>query len=158
MGQRALVAVSSLRARAGTLAAAQFRGAAGELLADALDKLEGRLRRPASALRSSERMREVLERDRALAFAGHAAAMAIPPASSSAQSITGPAPVATREDSTPRAPRDVVCHEPIRTRTFARLLAAQGHLERALSIYDYLIHQHPGDAVLRDEVATLRGP
>lgn len=46
--------------------------------------------------------------------------------------------------------------EPIQTRTMARLLANQGHSERALAIYDLLVSESPEDADLkaeRDELA-----
>src|SRR5687768_13660894 len=77
-----LLAVSSLRSRARTLASSQLRGAAEELLKGALGKLEEHVRGPAGRVRSSERMREVLERDRALAFAAQPASAAVSPAMS----------------------------------------------------------------------------
>ena len=46
--------------------------------------------------------------------------------------------------------------EPIRTRTMARLLAAQGHRGRALSIYDDLLAKNGADASLREEAEALR--
>ena len=44
----------------------------------------------------------------------------------------------------------------ILTRTMAKLLAVQGHRQRALSIYDYLLAQGSGDQGLRDEAERLR--
>ncbi len=46
--------------------------------------------------------------------------------------------------------------EPIRTRTMARLLAEQGYLARALTIYGALERAHPHDADLRAEVERTR--
>jgi hypothetical protein len=46
--------------------------------------------------------------------------------------------------------------EPIRTRSMAQLLAAQGHAERALAIYEELLAQDSGDAMLLREAAALR--
>lgn len=46
--------------------------------------------------------------------------------------------------------------EPIRTRSMARLLAGQGHRDRALAIYDALIAIDASDASLRDEADALR--
>ena len=159
MGRRAIVAVSSLRARAGSLASAQLREAAGDLVAEALGRLEGRLRAAGGAARSSERMREVLERDRALAHADQAASPLV--RSSEVQPGLAPAPSAVtsgaRGTKAEHAPGANPCDEPIRTRTFARLLSAQGHVERALAIYAYLLEQHPEDAALVAEEAALRG-
>lgn len=47
-------------------------------------------------------------------------------------------------------------NEPIRTRSMARLLAAQGHLERALEVYEALLREQPHDISLRHEAAALR--
>jgi len=46
--------------------------------------------------------------------------------------------------------------EPIRTVSMARLLASQGHRERALAIYEELIAQNSEDASLHDEAQALR--
>jgi len=160
MGQRAIVAVSSLRARAGSLASVQLREAAEGLVADALGRLEGRLRGAAGATRSVERMREVLERDRALAFANQAAAPLVRSSESPAQAEPTPAPlsapVGAHETGTGAAPEPDVCNEPIRTRTFAQLLATQGHVQRALAIYAYLLEKKPDDAALMAEATALR--
>jgi hypothetical protein len=50
----------------------------------------------------------------------------------------------------------IVCKEPIRTRTMAKLLASQGHRARALSIYDFLIAKSPHDEALTAEAEALR--
>jgi hypothetical protein len=46
--------------------------------------------------------------------------------------------------------------EPICTRSMARLLAGQGHRDRALAIYDVLLKQNATDAALRAEADALR--
>jgi hypothetical protein len=46
--------------------------------------------------------------------------------------------------------------EPIRTRSMARLLASQGHRDRALSIYSDLLAQNADDDSLRAEADALR--
>jgi hypothetical protein len=46
--------------------------------------------------------------------------------------------------------------EPIRTRTMARLLAAQGHRERALLIYEELLAQNSADRAIQDEADAVR--
>lgn len=46
--------------------------------------------------------------------------------------------------------------EPIRTRSMARLLAAQGHRERACAIYDELLKKIPTDAQLQSEAESVR--
>lgn len=48
-----------------------------------------------------------------------------------------------------------LCKEPIRTRTMAKLLAAQGHRERALSIYEHLLREDQ-DETLKAEANALR--
>lgn len=45
--------------------------------------------------------------------------------------------------------------EPIATRTMARILAAQGHRDRARAIYAQLMEHEPGDAALAAEAAAL---
>jgi hypothetical protein len=47
--------------------------------------------------------------------------------------------------------------EPIRTRSMARLLAAQGHRDRACAIYEELLKKVPTDAQLRSEAEAVRG-
>jgi hypothetical protein len=46
--------------------------------------------------------------------------------------------------------------EPIRTRTMARLLAAQGHRERALLIYEELLAQNGPDGAMHEEAEAVR--
>jgi hypothetical protein len=46
--------------------------------------------------------------------------------------------------------------EPIRTRSMARLLAAQGHRERACAIYEELLQKVPSDAQLRGEAEAVK--
>lgn len=73
------------------------------------------------------RLREVLDRDRALVAAGAPLRAPSEPPKSEATEVV---PTASKPSPT--------CNEPIRTRTMARLLASQGHKARALSIYDVL--------------------
>lgn len=153
VGQRAVHAVAALRYRAGALASAKLSEAAEDLVAGALGRLEARLRRSAGPMRSLERVREILERDRALTFAGPPAAARAQPAH--AEPVDA-APVTTARAGGDDAPAPVLCEEPIRTRTMARLLAAQGHVERALSIYAHLLRQSPGDSALLEEAAAAR--
>ncbi|HEX4352012.1 MAG TPA: Hsp70 family protein, partial [Polyangiales bacterium] len=47
--------------------------------------------------------------------------------------------------------------EPIRTHSMARLLASQGHIERALSIYRVLHAQNPSDPLIATEARALLG-
>lgn len=136
------------------------------------------------------RLREILDRDRALVAAGAplAAPLSVPPPELVPEPVSAPrvaplelvpepaptartpAPVgafATPETSAPasaapraqgEAPSPAVApsaEEPIRTRTMARLLAAQGHRARALAIYDALMAADP-DPDLRAEAQRLR--
>jgi hypothetical protein len=94
----------------------------------------------------AERLREVLDRDRALVTAG-------PPRGSERVEPTAPSPAAA---IAPAAPPAAVCDEPIRTRTMARLLATQGHRARALSIYEHLLAHGDSDPCLRSEAELLR--
>ncbi len=64
-----------------------------------------------------------------------------------------PSLAAALAKETPRA----LCDEPIRTRTMARLLAAQGYRKRALSIYEHLLALGD-DPALRAEADALRRP
>lgn len=122
-------------------ARAQLRQVATEVLDSALQHLDNRaLKASRSAARTgknqtraptTERMREVLERDRAVTQASPTTA--------------------------PRAAeRAAVVDEPIRTRTLATLLAAQGYRERALAMYEWLAEQNPSDETLRAEAVSLR--
>jgi hypothetical protein len=126
---------------------------ATDALAGALDTLEARVLQAraepsrAGGAHQLDRLREVLERDRALATAG------LP------QPAPRPLPARVELPVPPSAaaPAAIACDEPIRTRSMAKLLAAQGHPERALSIYAYLLAHDPGNAVVQAEYAALRG-
>ena len=126
-------------------ARAQLREAARDVLAGALDTLEARVVRDSRARRGYqlEHMREVLERDRALVSATlpHRAAH---PVEASAPAAAAPEPALP------------VCDEPVPTRTMAKLLAAQGHPERALGIYAYLLAKDGSNPALLAEIAALR--
>lgn len=76
-----------------------------------------------------------------------------PPSAAPAQ---GSGQASTRE-AAPRAPSTrTFQEEPIRTHSMARLLAAQGHRERALAIYEELIAKDDTDPALEREAAGLR--
>jgi hypothetical protein len=99
----------------------------------------------------TERLREILDRDRALVMAGP------PRHSERSEQAPAPAEAAVPTPATlPTAAALPACDEPIRTRTMARLLAAQGHRARALSIYEDLIARGDADPGLRAEAALLR--
>ena len=65
-------------------------------------------------------------------------------------------PRADAPSSEPDASSVQVCDEPIRTRSMARLLASQGHHQRALSIYAALLASNGSDTALQAEAAALR--
>jgi hypothetical protein len=71
----------------------------------------------------------------------------------SAAAATPPSPQPSAADDD----KPSVWDEPIRTRSMARLLASQGHHQRALAIYDLLLSANDADASLRAEADTLRG-
>jgi hypothetical protein len=141
----------------------QLREAASEALFGALGALEARVRAGKAGGSSGhggrqlERMREVLERDRALASATLPEPAPAP--------STGPEPAATVPEAAAAAPVPAApstapvvpeCDEPIRTRSMARLLASQGYPERALAIYAYLLAKDGSDPALALEAAALR--
>jgi hypothetical protein len=66
-----------------------------------------------------------------------------------------PPPMSTPTAKPPPAD-DVVASEPIRTRTMAGLLAAQGHDERALAIYDDLLARGSTDPDVAREADAIR--
>jgi hypothetical protein len=137
----------------------------------------------------SDRLRDVLGRDRALAVGARAqtrspalgsrhqppaltvvgtpvepsapaiaADPCVPTAPAIAADPSGPSspapePAAASAGSDERPQR--VQHEPIRTRTMARLLATQGYRQRALAIYEELLAQAGADDSLRAEVEAL---
>jgi hypothetical protein len=73
----------------------------------------------------------------------------------SAPSSPAPEPAAVASAASDERPQRVQ-HEPIRTRTMARLLATQGYRQRALAIYEELLAQAGADDSLRAEVEALR--
>jgi hypothetical protein len=138
---------------------------------------------PISREAHADRMREVLERDRAMVEANpprvdaqapvvHPFEVALTPIdarSLPSNAEVTPATFATPEhdesvledavvaEVAPAAPRKkVACSEPIRTRTMAKLLLSQGHPERALSIYEALIAEGASDPALLAEADALR--
>jgi len=144
-------------------ARAQLRDAATDALASALGAVEARVLGAATGSsrgrsdRQVERMREVLERDRALASAALPDPAPAPsPGPEPAATVPAPAaaaPMAEAPSTTPVVPE---CDEPIRTRSMARLLASQGYPERALAIYAYLLAKDATDPTLEAEAAALR--
>jgi hypothetical protein len=140
-------------------ARAQLRDAATDALASALGAVEARVLAAATGSsrgrseRQVERMREVLERDRALASAALPDPPAPAPSPGPEPAATVPAPAAAAPATTPVVPE---CDEPIRTRSMARLLASQGYPERALAIYSYLLAKDATDPTLEAEAAALR--
>lgn len=82
-------------------------------------------------------------------------AIAAAPAESApeAQSQPEPAPAAAPS----RATTAIFEQEPIRTHSMARLLAHQGHRERALAIYEELLARHTDEPTLLEEAEILRG-
>lgn len=103
----------------------------------------------------STRLREVLDRDRALVAAGTPLrAVKDTPNPALVEPEPEPAPPKASTPASVSA-RAATCTEPIRTRTMARLLAGQGHKQRALSIYDFLLASD-SDPELRAEAERLR--
>jgi hypothetical protein len=100
----------------------------------------------------------------AAAVAAVAAAPFVEPEAASAERLPSVAArVGGREPAAPRATgstREPGTHsfvdEPIRTHSMARLLAAQGHAERAIAIYEELLAQNSEASALREELAALR--
>jgi hypothetical protein len=158
-------------------ARAQLSQAVGEVLTGSLEALGERLQGNRvleqvglAAQAHALRLREVVERDRAL-IASHpveredATGLAPGAETSTTEASTTPPAIrsalvelapfvtgATAVASAVRAP----CREPIRTRTMAKLLASQGHRQRALSIYDHLLAQDPSEPGLEQEASALR--
>jgi hypothetical protein len=66
-----------------------------------------------------------------------------------------PVDVTPRDPSIEPVTRSFV-EEPIRTHSMARLLASQGHKERALAIYEELLAKNDGDEALFREAEDLR--
>ena len=161
---------------------ARTRAALGQLVGDVLSAqlgaLESRLSqrgwlvRPGAGSDAGGRLREVLDRDRALLAAqpdsallddreelAPAAQAPAPVETSSALAEPSPAPVRSEAPApvlTPEDGAEDTSREPIRTRTMAKLLAAQGYHARALAIYQVLLAESPGDAELQAEIERLR--
>jgi hypothetical protein len=85
-----------------------------------------------------------------------------PAASPTKTTTAAPAPSTRTNDATDaERPANAAAEtsaetSPIRTRTLARLLAAQGYTARALAVYDALLAENPADTALADEAASLR--
>ncbi|HEX6244697.1 MAG TPA: hypothetical protein VFZ61_27450 [Polyangiales bacterium] len=144
----------------------------GDVLSAPLDALETRLARHpwlgeragAAGAPAAGRLREVLDRDRALVAAQPESEMTV----SVARALPSKEPAPEQSPAPTQVPRDAVAvtpeldphdaqEEPIRTRTMARLLGAQGYRARALAIYQALLAESPGDDELRAEAERLRG-
>lgn len=191
-----VAAPEALRAAASTRKNSLRQAVDGAL--SSLEALGERLQRTARLARdaplddkATNRLREVLDRDRALIAANpelteptrDAALARSEPASPPRTEAVEPqpdvlatpsepahAPSATRLEEPPKAapglpppppallekPAPPACNEPIRTRTMARLLASQGHPQRALSIYEFLLTKPGADDALRAEADALR--
>jgi hypothetical protein len=151
----------------------RVRRRATSYFGDALDALGGRLGRSSkneSSDRGKLRLEEVLERDRALR--GREFLPSEPPPAARAPQPAAPQPAAPRA-SAPQAtpasgPSDALMRsrarregdepdavEPIRTRTMARLLAAQGYPRRALAILQELHIRDPEDAEVQALIAQI---
>ncbi len=85
---------------------------------------------------------------------------ATPAATPTATPSTTPTPVPAATPAFRSAPDTAstrtFVEEPIRTHSMARLLASQGHRERALAIYEELIAKNSADNVLLQEAEALR--
>ena len=151
----------------------QLTQAVSVALSDGLEALGDRLqgtRRSSSSLLGQvgaaaevhgHRLREVIERDRALIASSPLAEEAAP---APAAVTTAPELDVSLELDVPfvasaaavAPPAVQICDEPIRTRTMAKLLGGQGPRARALSIYDHLLAKSPLDEALRAEAESLR--
>jgi hypothetical protein len=201
---RSEVGTSERTLRALAHAGSQITHAVGEVLSGALgSRLPSSARRAQaaanSAAQSTSRLREVLERDRALIATlpdfdelhvqvvardmvqedesepkrreAKARPPRVPPPPPPARkekekdrasvsvhdepTRVGPAP--TRPSAPASAADDAPpAREPIRTRTMARLLASQGHVRRALTIYEELLERDPEDLTLLAEIDAVR--
>lgn len=123
---------------------------------DALARLRARL--PSSPPAPVVRPRPVGARSVTAAVDSRVRVPAPSPVESSAQHqptvVSAPPAPAVVEPALARTRTFI--EEPIRTRSMARLLAAQGHRERALAIYEELLAQDGSDQALRDELAAVR--
>jgi signal transduction histidine kinase len=136
--------------------------------------LGGLTSRPISNEAHAGRMREVLERDRALVDTHLDLARPDERAPQVEDAVIEAEPAVQVREQVERAarrgatqsssastlasprPKKRGCSEPIRTRTMAKLLLSQGHPERALSIYDALIADGATDPELLAEAEALR--
>jgi hypothetical protein len=143
---RPLSAVRSVRehARVG------LQRAVGMVVASSIEVLNEHLPNalpvPRASSAATERTRTVLAIDRSTR--AQAAALVVAPAPRPMLAPTGVAEG--------RTDVRVPCDEPIRTRSMARLLAQQGHPQRALSILEYLLARNAADAELRAEAEAVR--
>jgi hypothetical protein len=81
---------------------------------------------------------------------------AVPEIAAPAADFSPPPPPEAAEPRRPMPATRTFVEEPIRTRSMARLLAAQGHKERALAIYAELIESQSDTDALRAEAETVR--
>jgi hypothetical protein len=82
-----------------------------------------------------------------------------PPEHDAPPAVPGEPPLdqaAPRMASGPAPRTRTFVEEPIRTHSMARLLASQGHRERALAIYEELLAQNSADEALRGEAEGVR--
>jgi hypothetical protein len=137
-------------------------------LSGSLSQLGERLGLPAAHAPGLQRMREVIERDRALVAASPERSVALTAVEAVVSAPPSEVPLVDPSDAVPAAPAPAPASaaerceavpeggEPIRTRTMAKLLARQGYRLRALAIYEHLLARTPDDAALRAEADQLR--
>lgn len=65
-------------------------------------------------------------------------------------------PIATSSFADDDVPTRRFVEEPIRTRSMARVLAMQGHRDRAISILESIVREQPSDVAARDDLERLR--
>jgi hypothetical protein len=153
----------SVRAQVLVAAGARLRKVADEALslASTLETVETRVAIARAAFgpldggRHVERTRAVLERDRALRASSATAGATSAPKSAAPNAQASPPPPPPPVQLTAIV-EGVQCDEPIRTRSMAKLLAAQGHPDRALAILRYLLARSPDDAALQAEISALQ--
>lgn len=151
----------------------QARGTMAGLMSSALSALPEprgaltrlRARLPLSGSRAAHDPREPVERPPAAQRAAAARAQAGAPGRRTPTVEPPPSPVSP-EPQPVAAPRRAASsvspstrtfvEEPIRTHSMARLLAVQGHRERALAIYAELLAQNSEDEALRREAQAVR--
>jgi hypothetical protein len=79
--------------------------------------------------------------------------MVVAPTTSEAAEVAQPAEPAFTPDG---VPTQRFTEEPIRTRSMARVLALQGHRDRAVSILESILSAHPEDRAAREDLERLR--